>query len=518
MKNDVNAQIRNCLEEVEIIKSGMSDPTNADNFLFLNKKLTDRNKILRAIVNDIQALCEQMEEKVKKNAVEINVVLSKGLKQKMSINDLREKITKYRNLVVKLKSDFCYLKNPDVFPESYSKSIEEIKRRNNFNKEIKSSLLKLQEEVETEKEARVQFSSSWGKYLTKEYVPILKFQDLRISIDFFNNNEDNELPKIFYEDSSYDSPGRRKKPVSRKNSEADDCRMADLIEENRKLKDQLRNVSIAFEDDDDKRKGGNSSRLKEVELEFNVKKKMFDELLEKYQRSEKRLVQRGHEVEQLADSVQKIQIELESQIKHLKDELKRKTSECKNLSKAAGISCFVCKAQAHSGLEYKNYSDYTKGFNAKLTLTNEKKEWLESRVLELTRSYVTVKRILFNHIGQLKENRNVSGKGKIAEDYKKRVQVLEEEFEKFDSEREKNKWKVKEAEKAKMSLQSEVQQLKEEIKSIYSPQIDNLNSLNEHNKKVKATLEQQITNLENELVEKDEKLAGPYLIRNESRN
>ena len=79
-------------------------------------------------------------------------------------------------------------------------SIKEIKRRLIFNKKLMKDFDRLKGVLLRENLNRKQFLKDNEKYLPPEYLKLFKFTNVRLSIDYQNNNEVSILPNVLNEE------------------------------------------------------------------------------------------------------------------------------------------------------------------------------------------------------------------------------------------------------------------------------------------------------------------------------
>jgi len=152
-----------------------------------------------ANIEEFETFALKMKNLLIKSTVNINLVFTNYHTIKKNLLEIIDKLGKYSEGLKNLEKDFSYLLNPSYFPEAYTSSLIEIKRRIIFNKKITKDFERVKQLVVKENANRKQFIQDYGKYLTHDYVPQLKFSDLELKIDFNNQDEVLNLPNILDE-------------------------------------------------------------------------------------------------------------------------------------------------------------------------------------------------------------------------------------------------------------------------------------------------------------------------------
>ena len=161
----------------------------------------DKNKLLVAnIVEETKEHVDILKNLVVKNMDTITTIFSNYHIVLVSFNEINSSFNKYENQIKELEKDIDYLNNPSIFPEAYKNSLIEVRRRLMFNKTIMSIIERMHEILNKESENRKYFISKFGKYLTNDYLPSLKRVDIKLTIDFKNNQELTRLPDLLISD------------------------------------------------------------------------------------------------------------------------------------------------------------------------------------------------------------------------------------------------------------------------------------------------------------------------------
>eukprot|EP00340_Litonotus_pictus_P010753 CAMPEP_0170538874 /NCGR_PEP_ID=MMETSP0209-20121228/103579_1 /TAXON_ID=665100 ORGANISM="Litonotus pictus, Strain P1" /NCGR_SAMPLE_ID=MMETSP0209 /ASSEMBLY_ACC=CAM_ASM_000301 /LENGTH=957 /DNA_ID=CAMNT_0010840665 /DNA_START=605 /DNA_END=3475 /DNA_ORIENTATION=- len=164
---------------------------------YLNLNWTkEKQKQASQYVIEMDEEIKKMKELIYKNMLNISIIFANFYTVKKELGDLLNSFPKYETGIRKTEEDFDYLSNPTVFPEAYKQSIGEVRRRLLFNKEMMSIIERMHEILNKENENRKKFIDHFGKYLTNDYIPSLKFVSLKLNIDFYNNKELCELPNV----------------------------------------------------------------------------------------------------------------------------------------------------------------------------------------------------------------------------------------------------------------------------------------------------------------------------------
>ena len=307
-------------------------------------------------------------------------------------------------------------------------------------------------------------------------MPLLKFTDLKLGIEYENNEEVNNLPQILEEDDldnpslntqnnllvsqSIDNGGAIKSSqnigpnllVSNRRNENEPrvdsstnltqpYEFKQLLALNQKLKDEVTNIrennykkleelnkahDIQQRELHDKYQS-TSIKLSEYEIIHNIKEKEIKKLIEKIEQRDRKITNCQGEIERLGKSIESLNENFISQVKMKDEKLREKIVETENLLKSnvRNIECIMCKDSVSNSLEYQTWNPYIKDLNEKLIEKNRKHTKLESRFDELIRQTQFIKRTFFNHLNSVIAAKNTEVMG-IKQMYESRLMTAED--------------------------------------------------------------------------------------------
>jgi chromosome segregation ATPase len=362
--------------------------------------------------SSIEEFSKKMKNLLIKSSVQINVVFTNYHTIKKSLLEIMEKVEKYSDSLNSLEKDFAYLLNPSYFPQAYQASVIEIKRRLIFNKKISKDLERIRQLVSKENMNRKLFIQDYGKYLTHDYVPQLKFSDLKLSIDFQNNEENSNLPNILEEEEENTLNSGN---IYLDYDEYVNQSNGDLVE--RKSQNILSNVSARKNSEDnckDDTIRSLNAKISELEIVTGIKEAEIKKLMSKLEQRERKITQVQSEVEKLSNNFEALTENLMKQIAYKDTKYKEKVVECENLLKNLNAqnenrlqTCPMCKDIASNSIDYQGWGNFVKDYHEKLHEKNKVLSKIESRFQELVAQTLFVKKTFFNHLHSSLETKNL---------------------------------------------------------------------------------------------------------------
>jgi len=311
------------------------------------------------------------------------------------------------------------LSNPNFFPIAYQASIAEIKRRLIFNDKITKEFDKVNLLVVKENEIRKKFIYEYGKYLTHDYVPHLKFADLAIKIEYDNNNEMDNLPDIL-EDDDYESTqqqGSSSYQNTQNNNEGDNDtdtlnlvrqgnsqgnsnvdradyskfkefrdthakRIEELDNKNKDLQDMINNLNVSLESKN---------------IAYVNKDKENSKLLLKVEKNMKHIQSLDNIIQNLNERISKMNDNFMNKLTEKNKRLKEKVQENENLQKSFKFDCIMCKESLLNSCQYQSISALNKDLNEKINEKNKLNSEMDDRFEDQVKQYIAIKRIYFNY-------------------------------------------------------------------------------------------------------------------------
>lgn len=438
--------------------------------------------------------CEETQKKLKdvvfKNLININMIFSNFHNIKKSLIELVEKLQKYNELLVKVETDFSYLSHPSQFPEAYSASLLEVKRRLYFNRVIFKILDKARNLVIKENSLRMRFIKDYGKYLTHDYIPSLKFVDLRLTIDLFNNNENNMLPYLLEE--------HEEEEIQLFSTRIDiiDINKGFSNDESLDIKEELKNIRKTqgkeIEDLEEKIRIL-SVKLDESSVILNAKERENKSLINKLDTKDKKISQFLADSEKFASAIEKLSTNYINQLKIKQQKLNEKDTEIQNLLKAnKGMiksDCLMCRDKALNSVEYHSWSNYLE------TLNNEKSELknnlyhMQNSTDETIRNLGFVKKVILQHLSVSQDQKN-SEIMRLRQETDLKISTLEEQLRK---ERDSSTQQIQRKEDQMKKYSNDIEKKVREISSKLSNMTRDMDLKSKENESLRL----ELSNLEN---------------------
>lgn len=419
-------------------------------------------------MESIEELSIKMKNLLVKSTVNINLVFTNYHTIKKNLLEIIEKLDKYSEGIKNLVKDFSYLLNPSQFPDAYNSSLLEIKRRIIFNKKISKDFEKLKLIVSKENLNRKQFIQDYGKYLTHDYVPQLKFTDLELKIDINNQDEVLNLPFILDEEEEnnlnnnylfldYDDIQLDNSNNILSNNNNNDSNM-NLISNsninnnsnfNYKGVKSLRKNSNATENNNNKENlnlnlnlenpanaeeiiRNLNMKISEYEIMLKVKESEIKKLYTKIDQKERKITFMHSEIDKLSQNLDAINENYLKQLNYKEQKIRDKNLQCENLMKIVNNktsdkldNCPVCKDVAMNNIDYQGWGNYIKDYHEKIIEKNKLMSKLESRFNELVIQTVFIKKTFFSHLNSSIENKNKEIMN-LKEQYENKLMNLED--------------------------------------------------------------------------------------------
>jgi chromosome segregation ATPase len=373
----------------------------------------------------IEDFMKKMKALLSKSSTRINVVFSNFHQIKKNLLEVIEKINKYASGFPQIEKDFAYLTNPSYFPQAYHASIIEIKRRIIFNKKLNKDIDRLKQLINKENYNRKQFIQDYGKYLTHDYIPQLKFTELKLSIEYFNNEELQNLPNLL--DDEEETAINNNNLVL----EYDESSVSDnLIYKNNNMSNRKGSEDRKDESLDTIRKL--NTRIEELELSLRTKESHIKSVLGKLDLKDRKITTIQSDMEKLAATVESMTESFSKQVSYLNQKIKEKHTECDNLQKVINSqtygkldNCPMCKDIATNNIEFSGWSNYVKEYYEKSNEKNKQLSKLESRFQEIVSHIVLIKRTFFNHLHNTIDLKNIE-LSNLKQSYEGKLMTMED--------------------------------------------------------------------------------------------
>jgi hypothetical protein len=431
-----------CLSSLTSISDDIRTFTKYFNFIIEN--LDTNNNSFEDAINEIKTLklkysnikenlsiyqksCQIVEEFAKKMksilikaAIQINLVFTNYHAIKKNLLEIMERLEKYGKLISSVEKDFSYLQNPSYFPQAYYASILEIKRRIIFNRKMMKDFERIKQLVTKENINRKLFIQEYGKYLTNEYVPQLKFTELKISIEFENNNELINLPNILEEEEENTINNHNLcleyEDNSSLNSQNDNLFKNNNNNNKRKYSEETNGIPSHNDTNNNTELivRNLNNRIAELEIMLIVKENELKKYSSKLEQKDRKITNLQTETEKLANSVERLSEIFIDQIKLIEQKHKEKSLECENLNKIINNqtgnkldNCPMCKDIANNSIEYQGWGEYVREYHNKVLEKNKQLSKVESRFQELVIQTNFLKRTYFQHLNTVLESKNL---------------------------------------------------------------------------------------------------------------
>ena len=543
--NDDAKTLKKLIEEGEINKTSKDYTDLHSNYINLGL-VKEKQKIASSYVVEMDEELAKMKEQILKNMLIISVLFSNFYMVKKELGDLLNSFIKYEKEIKKCEEDFDYLSNPSMFPEAYKQSLIEVRRRLLFNKEMMSISERMHEILHKENESRKKFIDYYGKYLTNDYIPSLKFVSLKLNIDFYNNKEVSELPSVqteedeeeFIKFNSFLSNLEVKISSLNKIEDLNSSSMTSQKMLNADdLKDKFTNINnnnVSNATNSNQNQDFNMKSFEEVlriqkiktsELEQKLlfKEQELKRLHEKINEKDKKLNEMSVETDRFLNEVDKINSNYLKQISIKDAKLNEKAKEIENLLKSESLgskNCIMCIDQAKNSLEYESWNTYVYSLNDNLMKNNILLKEIENSNKDLACRLSFVKKQHFQYLMNMTNLKNIEMK-KITDECDLKMLELEDHFKKQKEKYEEEfKLKTTYIEKSVSEINKEVVKLRKEneIKTHYNERVQM--ELTDKNKKL-LSLENEMKSLvqkNNELVQEIENFKHNNEKLNEENN
>jgi len=421
----------------------------------------------QANIESFEDFSVRMKNLLIKSTVSINLVFTNYHTIKKNLLEIVDKLGRYSEGIKNLEKDYSYLLNPSQFPEAYNSSLIEIKRRIIFNKKITKDFERLKQLIVKENANRKQFIQDYGKYLTHDYVPQLKFSDLELKIDLNNQDEVLNLPNILDEEEEntinnnnlyldYDEIqvnnnepnfllSSNSKNINNINSKVGSegnvvnslnnyraggvrsLRKNSNTEENSNSNNLL-NLKKGISDDPNNINSNNNYnnnyeeiirnlnlKLSEVEIMLKVKEAEIKKLYSKIDQKERKITTIQSEIDKLSNNYDALSDNFLKQLGFKEQKFKDKNLQCENLLKILNNinenkfeSCPICKDIANNNLDTAGWNNYTyvKDNHQRIIEKDKIINKLETRYNELVIQTNFLKKTFFNHLNNSLEIKN----------------------------------------------------------------------------------------------------------------
>jgi chromosome segregation ATPase len=380
----------------------------------------------------IEDFGKKMKSILCKSSAKINTVFANYHLIKKSLLEIMEKLEKYSYGLVTLEKDFSYLSNPSSFPQAYYASIIEIKRRIIFNKRLMKEFDRLKQLINKENVNRKQFIQDYGKFLTHDYIPQLKFTDLKVTIDYYNNDEITNIPYLLEEDEEstindsniyldYEEVSgiiNNDNGIFKRNNRDIQVGMS----QNSNINVNLSSNKISTRKNSEERKSTEyeenirvlNSKLSELEMINNIKEGEIKKLLNKLEQKERKVTSLQTDIEKLGSTIDSISENFLRQISYKDQKLKEKILENENMIKVINLNngnkldnCLMCRDSVLNSIDYQSWGTFVKEYHEKIIDKNKTLSKIESKYNELVAQTSFIKKTFFNHLHSVIETKNL---------------------------------------------------------------------------------------------------------------
>lgn len=357
---------------------------------------------LQTFLEPIEYITKKMMKSMEKLPKKINEILNHCLGIKKGLDDLYNKIERQENKFMKLEQNFKVFERSSKFSAIYQNSLEEIKRRLQFNKSINKELDILRGVIMKEKLNRKHFIKTYEGYLPSDYLKIFKFCDVKLFSELQNNNELKYLPNINIDDENNnksDTPNEQIlfKTLTSKLEEYDN-----LL----KHKDtEIKRLQYLL---DQSEKQFNSSQNENRALSS-----MYDSLTENF----------FYQISLRDQKYENKKKEFENLQKYLSNSISSNSNN--NLSQISIDICPLCKERILSSKDSQTTSNFIKDLQEKLASKIKIISQLEKNYQDLLYQTGEIKKTFFKHMNAFiaKKNREIMN---IKSHYESKAMYTEE--------------------------------------------------------------------------------------------
>jgi hypothetical protein len=412
--------VEECIEFIKQMKNKVS-----------NSSYKDIIYTLSLHTNCIEDFTKRAKSVLMKSAIKINIVFTNFHQVKKNFLEIIEKLNKYGQGLPQIEKDFAYLLNPSYFPQAYHASIIEIKRRIIFNTKLNKDIDRVKQLIIKENYNRKQFIQDYGKYLTHDYVPQLKFSELKLNIEFFNNEELQNLPNLLDDEEEL---------AVNNNNLILEYEDSGICSDNLIYRNNVSNNMSNRKSSEERNKEDNNTdairklnaKIEELEISLRTKESHIKSILGKLDIKDRKITTIQSEMEKLASTVDNLSETFSKQVSHLNLKYKEKYNECENLLKILNNqtggkldSCPMCKDIACSNIEYSGFNNYVKEYYEKSNEKNKQLNKLETRFQDIVTQLTLIKRTFFNHLHNTIDLKNTEINN-LKQNYEGKLMALED--------------------------------------------------------------------------------------------
>lgn len=440
--------------------------------LFTNY-IKEKQQIVTNFVKELEEEVKKIKNLITKNMNVIATFFENFYQVKNELSELITSFNRYENGLKRIEEDFNYLSNPSMFPEAYKQSIPEVRRRIIFNKKINLITEKIQEMIVRENEQRKKFISNLGIYLTNDYIPSLKFVDVKFSSELINNDELIDLPNILV-DSDYEELLKFNSIIGNINVQeisienSNENNLSSNLINNREVDQQIefnllqdissieKLISKSQENENNQSENVEANNIKihdssilkimndklrilkntiaETELRVNIKFEETKKLKELNKELDKKLISVVMNTESILEDISKMNDNFLKQIS-LKDlKIAENNREINNLvnskleNDSKRMKCIMCVDQLKNNIEYQSWNSHTHKLNDDLMKLKRENLELENSNKEMSKQLSYVKKNYLKFLSDKSSMLNLKEKN-LTEEYMAKLSELNVEIE-----------------------------------------------------------------------------------------
>lgn len=454
--------------DVQSVKKNKEFLELKNNYLSIGSQMSsfikERQQIVQFFIKDLEEEVKKIKILITKNMNIIATIFENFYQVKNELSELITSFNRYENGLKRIEEDFNYLSNPSMFPEAYKQSIPEVRRRILFNKKINLITEKIQEMIIKENEQRKKFISNLGIYLTNDYIPSLKFVDVKFTSELFNNDELIDLPNILV-DTDYEELlkfnsliGNLNLEIQNQNQTADDNtsynkdidqqREFNLLQDMKKIEQILSKTYDADNNQNDNVEANNiknqdSSTIKilgdklrilknsmiEIELKVANKFEETKKVKELNKELDKKLVSVVLNTESILEDISKMNDNFLKQISLKDNKIAENNKEiynllnCKLENDPKRMKCIMCIDQLKNNIEYQSWNSHTHKLNDDLMKLKRENLELENSNKEMSKQLSYVKKNYLKFLSDKSSMLNIKEKT-FLEDYSSKLAEL----------------------------------------------------------------------------------------------
>ena len=445
-----------------------------------------QSKSIKMVI-ETEEQVKKIKELVIRNMSNVVTVFANLYVIRKDLNEISIVIGKYEEAIKTLEEDFDHFNNPSIFPEAYNSSLIEVRKRLIFNRKMMSIIERMNELLNKENESRKKFIDYYGKYLTNEYIPSLKFVNLKLTIDFFNNQETVELPNVLIEEDEEEFKRYNallskldvrniESPIENdnKSNKDSDSKLPDTSSNKNLINISNTELKIINNKDSGIDTLDGYIRLQkikshELEQKISFKDQEIKKLHKKIEEKDAKIESFTNDIDKFSNTIENLNTIFNKQNalkdQRLQEKIKENESLIKQISERQNrsSSCIMCYNQLTNNSEYESWPSFVQTLNEQLLKKNIQVSEMDVLYRELISEVNFIKKTFFTHLNNslVSKNREQSN---TKEDYELKLLNLENDF-KISKQKFEEEAKIKNAliENSNNEMKKEIAKIRKDI-------------------------------------------------------